>query len=71
MRPLYEVEMLANQRYQSALSHSKNLLDYDRSVRKCKACVALERLIKESILNGASLGEVKRDMHAVLRRVAE
>ena len=71
MLPLYHAEELAKQRYQGALTDSERTLVYDRSVRQGKARLALERIIEQSIHSGASLGELKRDMIAVLHRVAE
>ena len=71
MLPLYQVEELAKQRYQSALINMQRTLAYDRSVRQGKARLALERIIEENIHSGASLGELKREMVAVLHRVAE
>ncbi len=71
MIPLYQAEELARQRYRSALSNTQLTQDYERSIRKSKARRVLERTIEESIRNGASLGELKREMIAVLHRVAE
>ncbi len=71
MLPLIHVEELAKGRYQGALTHSQRNHDYDRSVRQSKARLALERAIEANIYSGARLGELKRDMIAVLRRVAE
>ncbi|MBU1050603.1 hypothetical protein KKG90_11345 [Candidatus Bipolaricaulota bacterium] len=71
MLPLYQVEELAKGRYQGALAQSQRTQDYDRSIRQGKARLALERAIEQNIHSGASLGELKRDMIAVLRRVAE
>jgi hypothetical protein len=71
MLPLYQVEELARRRYQSALMNTQRTQDYNRSVRQGKARLALERIIEENIHSGASLGELKREMIAVLHRVAE
>ncbi len=71
MLPLYQAEEMAKRRYESALADTQRTLDYNRSVRKGKAKAALERIIEENIYNGASLGELKREMIAVLHRVAE
>ncbi|MCK5827568.1 hypothetical protein KAH43_03500 [Candidatus Bipolaricaulota bacterium] len=71
MLPLYQVEELAKQHYQSALINTQRTQAYDRSVRQGKARLALERIIEENIHNGASLGELKREMVAVLHRAAE
>jgi hypothetical protein len=71
MFPLYHVEEMARQRYQGALMNSERTQDYDRSVRQGRARLALERVIEENIHGGASLGELKREMIAVLHRVAE
>jgi len=71
MLPLYQVEELARRRYQSALMNAQRTQDYNRSVRQGKARLALERIIEENIHSGASLGELKREMIAVLHRVAE
>ena len=71
MLPLYHAEELAKQHYQGVLTHSERTLAYDRSVRQSKARLALEQMIEQSIHSGASLGELKRDMIAVLHRVAE
>ena len=71
MLPLYQLEELAKRRYQSALINTQRAQAYDRSVRQGKARLALERIIEENIHSGASLGELKREMVAVLHRVAE
>ena len=71
MLPLYQVEELARQRYESALANSQLTQEYKRAIRKGKAQRALERIIKENIYNGAGLGALKRDMIAVLHRAAE
>ena len=71
MLPLYQAEELARRRYESALTNTQLTQDYNRSIRQGKARIALERIIEESIHNGASLGELKREMIAVLHRVAE
>lgn len=71
MFPLYHVEEMARQRYRGALTNSERTQDYDRSVRQGKARLALERIIEENIHSGASLGDLKREMIAVLHRVAE
>ena len=71
MLPLHQVEEMAKLRYESALADTQRTLDYNRSVRKGRAKAALERIIEENIYNGASLGELKREMIAVLHRVAE
>lgn len=71
MLPLYQAEELARRRYESTLTKLQLTQDYNRSIRKGKARIALERIIEESIHSGASLGELKRDMIAVLHRVAE
>ena len=71
MLPLYHVEELARRRYQGALMNTQRTQDYNRSVRQGKARLALERIIEENIHSGASLGELKREMIAVLHRVAE
>ncbi len=71
MLPLYQAEELARQRYAAALVHQKLIHDYGRAVRHGRARVALERALEESIRSGASLGELKRDVIAVLHRVAE
>lgn len=71
MLPLYQIEELARQRYQGALKNTKRTQEYDRSVRQGKARLALERVIEQNLIHGASLGELKRDMIAVLHRVAE
>jgi hypothetical protein len=71
MLPLYQAEELARRRYESALTNTQLTQDYNRSIRQGKARLALERIIEESIHNGASLGELKREMIAVLHRVAE
>jgi hypothetical protein len=71
MFPLYHVEEMVRQRYQGALTNSERTQDYNQSVRQGKARLALERIIEENIHSGASLGELKREMIAVLHRVAE
>jgi hypothetical protein len=71
MLPLYQVEELAKRRYQGALMNSQRTQDYNRAVRQDKARLALERAIEENIHGGASVGELKREMIAVLHRVAE
>ncbi|MFC2079416.1 hypothetical protein ACFLSZ_05515 [Candidatus Bipolaricaulota bacterium] len=71
MLPLYQVEELARRRYESALANTQLAQEYNRSIRQGKARESLERIIEENIYNGASLGELKRDMIAVLHRVAE
>ena len=71
MLPLYQAEELARRRYESALTNMQLIQDYNRSIRQGKARKALERIIEENIRNGASLGELKREMIAVLHRVAE
>lgn len=71
MLPLYQVEELAKRRYQGALISSERTQDYDRSVRQGKARLALERVIEQNLHSGASLGELKREMIAILHRVAE
>ena len=70
MLPLYHVEELARRRYQSALMNSERIQDYNRSVRQGKARLALERVIEENLQSGASRGELKREMIAILHRVA-
>jgi len=71
MLPLYQVEELAKRRYQSALIHTQRTQDYNRSLRRAKARLALERAIKDNIHSGINLGELKREMVAVLHRVTE
>ena len=71
MLPLYQAEELARMRYESALTNMQLTQDYNRSIRKGKARAALERIIEKNIHSGASLGELKREMIAVLHRVAE
>ena len=71
MLPLYHVEELARRRYHGALMNTQRTQDYNRSVRQGKARLALERIIEENVHSGASLGELKREMIAVLHRVAE
>jgi len=71
MLPLYQAEELAKRRYESALKNMKLTQEYNRSIRQGKARKALERIIEENIHNGASLGDLKREMIAVLHRVAE
>jgi len=71
MLPLYHTEELARGRYERALIDTQRIDDYNRAVRQGKARVALERIIEENIHGGASLGELKRGMIAVLHRVAE
>ena len=66
----YEIEELARRRYESMLANVQLTQEYNRSIRKGKARKALERVIKENVRNGACLGEVKREMLAVLHRVA-
>jgi len=70
MLPLYQVEELARQRYESALANTQITQDYNRAIRKEKAQEALERIIEENIYNGVGLGELKREMIAVLHRAA-
>ena len=70
MLPLYQVEELARMRYQSALTNAQMTQDYNRSIRQGKARKALERIIEKNIHSGASFGELKREMIAVLHRVA-
>lgn len=71
MLPLYQAEELARRRYESALKNMQLTQEYKRSIRQGKARKALERIIEENIHNGASLGDLKREMIAVLHRVAE
>ena len=71
MLPLYQVEELAKRRYQNALINTQRTQDYNRSVRQGKARLALKRAIEENIHSGTNLGELKREMFAVLHRVAE
>lgn len=71
MLPLYQAEELARRRYESALKNTQLTQEYKRSIRQGKARKALERIIEENIHNGASLGDLKREMIAVLHRVAE
>jgi len=71
MLPLYQVEELARQRYESALASTQLTQDYNRAIRKGKARRALQRIIEENIYNGVSLCELKREMIAVLHRAAE
>lgn len=71
MLPLYQVEGLAKQRYQSALINTRRTQGYNRSVRQGKARLALARVIEENVHSGANPGELKREMIAVLHRVAE
>lgn len=71
MLPLYQVEQLAKQRYQSALISTQRAQAYEQSVRQGKARLALRRIIEENIHSGASLGELKREMVAVLHQAAE
>ena len=70
MLPLYQAEELARMRYESALTDRQLIQEYNRFIRQRKAREALERIIEENIRNGASLGELKREMIAVLHRVA-
>jgi len=70
MLPLYQAEELARRRYESALKNVQLTQEYNRSIRQGKARKALERIIEENIRNGASLGDLKREMIAVLHRVA-
>ncbi|MCK5585403.1 hypothetical protein KAJ02_04970 [Candidatus Bipolaricaulota bacterium] len=70
MLPLYQAEELARMRYESALTDRQLTQEYNRFIRQRKAREALERIIEENIRNGASLGELKREMIAVLHRVA-
>ena len=71
MLPFYQLEELAKRRYQRALINTQRTQDYNRSVRQGRARLALERIIEENIHSGASLGELKHEMLAVLHRVAE
>ena len=71
MIPLYQVEEMAKHQYRRALSATQAMQDYKRSVRKTKARQALERVVTESIHSGANLGELRREIGAVLQRVAE
>ncbi len=71
MLPLYQAEELARRRYESALKNMQLTQEYKRSIRQGKARKALERIIEENIHNGASLGDLKREMIAVLHRAAE
>ena len=70
MLPLYQAEELARMRYESALTDRQLTQEYNRFIRQRKAREALERIIEENIRNGASLGELKREMIAVLHREA-
>ena len=70
MLPLYQAEELARMRYESALTDRQLTQEYNRFIRQRKAREALERIIEENIRNGASLGELRREMIAVLHRVA-
>lgn len=70
MLPLYQAEELSRMRYESALTDRQLTQEYNRFIRQKKAREALERIIEENIRNGASLGELKREMIAVLHRVA-
>ena len=71
MLPLYQVEELARQRYESTLANYQLTQEYKRAIRKGKAQRALERIIKENIYNGVGLGALKRDMIVILHRAAE
>ena len=67
----YEIEELARMRYDSLLADMQLTREYNRSIRQGKARKALERILEDNIHSGASLGELKREMIAVLHRVAE
>jgi len=71
MLPFYQAEELARQQYAAALVNQQQIQEFDRAVRHGKARLALERILEEYIHSGASLGELKRDVIAVLHRVAE
>ena len=71
MLPLYQAEELARMRYASALKNTQLAREHNRSIRQGKARKALGRIIEENIHSGACLGELKREMIAVLHRVAE
>ena len=70
MLPLHQIEKLASMRYESVLADMQLTREYNRSIRRGKARRALERIIEESIHSGAGFGDLKREMIAVLRRVA-
>lgn len=71
MLPFHQAEELAKMRYSRALTNTQLAQDYQRSIRQGRAREALGRVIEENIHSGASLGELKREMIAVLHRVAE
>lgn len=70
MLPLFQAEELARMRYESLLADMQLTREHNRSIRQGKARRALERIIEENIHSGAGLGELKREMVTVLRRVA-
>ena len=70
MLPLFQAEELARMRYKSLLADMQLTREHNRSIRQGKARKDLERIIEEDIHSGAGLGELKREMVAVLRRVA-
>ncbi len=71
MLPLFQAEELARMRYESLLADMQLTREHNRSIRQGKARKALGRIIEENIHSGACLGELKREMIAVLHRVAE